>query len=227
LRILIVEDEPSWSESPAFLLGAEGKLRDRDRSRRHLLRSRDSTVLAPTWLPDLMLPGIARHRGLPREIRTRSQVPIIMLTAKDSEVDVGRPELGADDYVTKPPTRELLRSASARGHEAGERRPMRMNNRCRSSPAMRMDVDCHTVAVRGVDTSMPPAKEYELLEVLLRTRSCVTRGQLIDRVWGPDYSATPRRSTCTSSASVQRSRRSRPTRGMPLTAHRTGYRFEP
>ena len=184
-RILIVEDEPSLSEPLAFLLGREGyettiapdgpaAISEFDRSGADLI------------LLDLMLPGISGTEVC-REIRTRSQVPIIMLTAKDSEVDVvvGL-ELGADDYVTKPySTRELL----ARIRAVLRRRVETEDDGVAVLEAgdVRMDIERHTVAVRGKETAMP-LKEFELLELLLRNSGRVlTRGQLIDRVWGADY----------------------------------------
>jgi two-component system response regulator RegX3 len=110
-----------------------------------------------------------------------------MLTAKDSEIDivVGL-ELGADDYVTKPySSRELLarmRAVLRRRTEAET-----IDDAVLESGNVRMDVDRHTVAVGGVETPMP-LKEFELLELLLRNSGRVlTRGQLIDRVWGSDY----------------------------------------
>jgi len=225
LRILIVEDEPSLSEPLAFLLGREGyetsiaadgiaALVEFDRN------SPDFVLL------DLMLPGIAGTEVC-REIRTRSQVPIIMLTAKDSEVDVvvGL-ELGADDYVTKPySTRELLariRAVMRRRVEADEE-----DTAILGSGEVRMDVDRHSVSVRGVDTAMP-LKEYELLEVLLRNSGRVlTRGQLIDRVWGSDYFGD----TKTLDVHIKRIRskiEKKPSDPqMLLTVRGLGYRFEP
>ncbi|MFF1878363.1 response regulator [Leifsonia sp. NPDC058230] len=184
--ILLVEDEAALSEPLAYLLKREGY---------------DVTVAedGPTALGefekggfdlvllDLMLPGIPGTEVC-REIRTRSSVPIIMLTAKDSEVDivVGL-ELGADDYVTKPySSRELLariRAVMRRRVEAEES----LDDGILEAGTVRMDVDRHTVAVNGGEISMP-LKEFELLELLLRNAGRVlTRGQLIDRVWGSDY----------------------------------------
>jgi two-component system response regulator RegX3 len=224
LRILIVEDEPSLSEPLAFLLGREGyettiaadgaaALAEFDRSVPHLV------------LLDLMLPGIAGTEVC-REIRTRSQIPIIMLTAKDSEVDVvvGL-ELGADDYVTKPySTRELLARIRAVMRRRIETDTEDMS--ILESGDVRMDVDRHTVTVRGAETPMP-LKEYELLEVLLRNSGRVlTRGQLIDRVWGADYFGD----TKTLDVHIKRIRSkiekepSDPT--MLLTVRGLGYRFE-
>ena len=132
-----------------------------------------------------MLPGLPGTEVC-RELRTRSSVPIIMLTAKDSEVDivVGL-ELGADDYVTKPySTRELL----ARIRAVMRRRIEDVDpDAVLEAGSVRMDVDRHTVSVDGAEVAMP-LKEFELLELLLRNSGRVlTRGQLIDRVWGADY----------------------------------------
>ena len=133
-----------------------------------------------------MLPGLAGTEVC-RELRTRSSVPIIMLTAKDSEVDivVGL-ELGADDYVTKPySTRELLariRAVLRRRVETDDD-----NDAVLEAGSVRMDVERHSVSVDGTLVAMP-LKEFELLELLLRNAGRVlTRGQLIDRVWGVDY----------------------------------------
>ncbi len=201
MRILIVEDEPSLSEPLAFLLGREGYETTIAADGNAALAEFERTG-ADLVLLDLMLPGIAGTEVC-REIRLHSQVPIIMLTAKDSEVDVvvGL-ELGADDYVTKPySTRELL----ARIRAVMRRR----------------------VAVRGLETAMP-LKEYELLEVLLRNSGRVlTRGQLIDRVWGSDYFGD----TKTLDVHIKRIRSkiekepSEPR--MLLTVRGLGYRFEP
>jgi two-component system response regulator RegX3 len=223
-RILIVEDESSLSEPLAFLLGREGyettiaadgpaALAEFDRNGTDLI------------LLDLMLPGIPGTEVC-REIRSRSQVPIIMLTAKDSEVDVvvGL-ELGADDYVTKPySTRELL----ARIRAVMRRRVEDDSEDLAVLEAgdVRMDVERHTVAVRGAETAMP-LKEFELLEVLLRNSGRVlTRGQLIDRVWGADYFGD----TKTLDVHIKRIRSkiektpSDPT--MLVTVRGLGYRFE-
>jgi two-component system response regulator RegX3 len=184
-RILIVEDEQSLSEPLAYLLGREGydtavvedgldALTEFDRNGADLV------------LLDLMLPGMSGTEVC-RELRSRSSVPIIMLTAKDSEVDivVGL-ELGADDYVTKPySSRELLariRAVLRRRTEADDD-----GEAVLEAGHIRMDVERHAVSVDGADVPMP-LKEYELLEYLLRNAGRVlTRGQLIDRVWGADY----------------------------------------
>jgi two-component system response regulator RegX3 len=184
-RIMLVEDEASLSEPLAFLLQREGYEVDvvEDGPSAVAAYDRDGADLI---LLDLMLPGLPGTEVC-REIRTRSAVPIIMLTAKDSEVDivVGL-ELGADDYVTKPySTRELLariRAVLRRRVEVDEE-PLNVLE----VGAVRMDVERHTVEVDGREIAMP-LKEFELLELLLRNAGRVlTRGQLIDRVWGSDY----------------------------------------
>ncbi|MGZ4783932.1 MAG: winged helix-turn-helix domain-containing protein, partial [Oryzihumus sp.] len=137
-------------------------------------------------LLDLMLPEMSGTEVC-RELRQRSRVPIIMVTARDSEIDkvVGL-ELGADDYVTKPySSRELLARVKAvlrRGHEPEDLMPSTLE-----SGPVRMDVERHVVTVNGTQTALP-LKEFELLEMLLRNAGRVlTRMQLIDRVWGSDY----------------------------------------
>ena len=223
-RILIVEDEPSLSEPLAFLLGREGY----------------ETAIAPDGpaaivefdragadlvLLDLMLPGLPGTEVC-REIRTRSNVPIIMLTAKDSEVDivVGL-ELGADDYVTKPySTRELLariRAVLRRRVESDDD-----DEAVLEAGSVRMDVERHTVTVDGASVPMP-LKEFELLELLLRNSGRVlTRGQLIDRVWGVDYFGD----TKTLDVHIKRIRskieKSPSEPVMLVTVRGLGYRFE-
>ena len=184
-HILIVEDEESLSEPLAFLLGREGYETSIIADGLSAVTEFDRAG-ADLVLLDLMLPGLSGTEVC-RELRLRSQVPIIMLTAKDSEVDivVGL-ELGADDYVTKPySTRELL---------ARIRAVLRRRTDLEEGPEsvleagdVRMDLERHTVAVAGSEIAMP-LKEFELLELLLRNAGRVlTRGQLIDRVWGADY----------------------------------------
>ena len=184
--ILIVEDEPSLSEPLAYLLGREGYdtlvVEDGREALVEFDRSSPDLVLL-----DLMLPGLPGTEVC-RELRQRSQVPIIMLTAKDSEIDivVGL-ELGADDYVTKPyKSRELLARIRAALRRRAEE-PDFADPSIVEAGAVKMDVDRHTVEVDGELVAMP-LKEFELLEVLLRNAGRVlTRGQLIDRVWGSDY----------------------------------------
>jgi two-component system response regulator RegX3 len=184
-RILIVEDEPSLSEPLAFLLRREGYDIDVADDGRAALATFDRAG-ADLVLLDLMLPGLPGTEVC-RELRSRSTVPIIMLTAKDSEVDivVGL-ELGADDYVTKPySSRELLariRAVLRRHTDVGDD-----DHGVVEAGTVRMDTERHSVAVRGTEVPMP-LKEFELLELLMRNAGRVlTRGQLIDRVWGSDY----------------------------------------
>ncbi|WP_280414435.1 response regulator transcription factor [Nocardia carnea] len=140
-------------------------------------------------LLDLMLPGMS-GTDVCKQLRTRSGVPVIMVTARDSEIDkvVGL-ELGADDYVTKPySARELIariRAVLRRG--AGDELDAGSENGVLEAGPVRMDVDRHTVLVNGNPVTLP-LKEFDLLEYLLRNSGRVlTRGQLIDRVWGADY----------------------------------------
>ena len=185
-HILIVEDEESLSEPLAFILEREGyrvTVADDGPSALALFDKSGADLV----LLDLMLPGIPGTEVC-RVLRSRSQVPIIMLTAKDSEVDivVGL-ELGADDYVTKPySTRELLariRAVLRRRADDGDD----LADGMLEAGDIRMDVERHVVTVRGEDVAMP-LKEFELLELLMRNAGRVlTRGQLIDRVWGSDY----------------------------------------
>ncbi|WP_022877091.1 response regulator transcription factor [Arthrobacter sp. PAO19] len=184
-RILIVEDEESLSDPLSFLLEREG----------FEVRIAEDGLIAVTEferhgadlvLLDLMLPGQPGTEVI-RQIRLNSQVPVIMLTAKDSEIDkvVGL-ELGADDYVTKPySSRELLARIRAVLRRQGEGEEL-ISNVVTAGP-VRMDVERHMVSVDNTEVSMP-LKEFELLEMLLRNAGRVlTRGQLIDRVWGSDY----------------------------------------
>ena len=223
-RILIVEDEPSLSEPLAYLLGREGYettiVADGISAVAEFERNGSDLVLL-----DLMLPGMAGTEVC-KEIRTRSAVPIIMRTAKDSEVDivVGL-ELGADDYVTKPySTRELL--ARIRAVLRRKTEPETENDLVLEAGTVRMDVERHAVTVDGKETAMP-LKEFELLELLLRnTGRVLTRGQLIDRVWGSDYFGD----TKTLDVHIKRIRSkiekvpSEPT--MLVTVRGLGYRFE-
>ena len=184
-RILLVEDEIALSDPLAFLLEREGYEVEvaADGPSAVTAFDRDGADLV---LLDLMLPGLPGTEVC-RELRQRSSVPIIMLTAKDSEVDivVGL-ELGADDYVTKPySTRELLARIRAVLRRRTEDDPG--DSGILQVGGIRMDVERHTVSVDGSETPMP-LKEFELLELLLRNAGRVlTRGQLIDRVWGSDY----------------------------------------
>ncbi|WP_411698551.1 response regulator [Conyzicola sp.] len=222
--ILIVEDEQSLSEPLAYLLEREGYETTVAADGLAAVAEFDRNG-ADLVLLDLMLPGLSGTEVC-REIRTRSTVPIIMLTAKDSEIDivVGL-ELGADDYVTKPySTRELLariRAVLRRRLEVEDDHEAILE-----AGSVRMDVERHTVTVDGTETAMP-LKEFELLELLLRNSGRVlTRGQLIDRVWGADYFGD----TKTLDVHIKRIRSriekvpSEPT--MLVTVRGLGYRFE-
>jgi len=184
-RIMVVEDEESFSEALSFMLRREG-YEVEVATDGNAAVDRFERAGADLILLDLMLPGLS---GLEvcRIVRQKSQVPIIMLTAKDGEIDkvVGL-EIGADDYVTKPfSSRELLarvRSVLRRHGEAEEL----IATTVEAGP-VRMDVDRHVVTVRGTVITMP-LKEFDLLELLMRNAGRVlTRSQLIDRVWGADY----------------------------------------
>jgi two-component system response regulator RegX3 len=183
--ILLVEDEAAIAEPLAYLLKREGYditvAADGGQALDLFARSAPDLVLL-----DLMLP-VVPGTEVARRIRSTSTVPIIMLTAKDSEVDivVGL-ELGADDYVTKPySSRELLARIRAVLRRRVEQEDGAEEHL--SSGPVRMDVGRHAIFVRGRETSMP-LKEFELLELLLRNAGRVlTRSQLIDRVWGADY----------------------------------------
>ena len=185
-RVLVVEDEESYSDALAYVLRKEGF--------EVAVAANGPDVLAEFGragadivLLDLMLPGLPGTEVC-RRLRQVSSVPVIMVTAKDTEVDkvVGL-ELGADDYVTKPYSpRELvarIRAVLRRGQEAAEATaPATLE-----SGPVRMDVDRHVVTVDGTGVRLP-LKEFELLELFLRNSGRVlTRGQLIDRVWGADY----------------------------------------
>jgi two-component system response regulator RegX3 len=184
-RVLVVEDEESFSDALSFMLRKEGF---------EVAIAGDGNVAieefdrngADIVLLDIMLPGLSGTEVC-RQIRTKSAVPIIMVSAKDGEIDkvVGL-ELGADDYVTKPfSSRELvarIRAVLRRGLDEEDL----MTTLVEAGP-VRMDVDRHVVTVRGEIVPMP-LKEFDLLELLLRNSGRVlTRGQLIDRVWGSDY----------------------------------------
>ncbi|WP_425862595.1 response regulator [Arthrobacter sp. TWP1-1] len=184
-RILIVEDEESISDPLSFLLGKEGyEVQVVDNGLDALVEfERNGADLV---LLDLQLPGMSGTEVC-KHLRQRSTVPIIMLTAKDSEIDkvVGL-ELGADDYVTKPySSRELI--ARIRAVLRRQTEPEELMDSTVHAGPVRMDVERHVVSVLG-DTVAFPLKEFELLEMLLRNAGKVlTRGQLIDRVWGSDY----------------------------------------
>jgi two-component system, OmpR family, response regulator RegX3 len=183
-RVLVVEDEESYREALSYMLSKEGF---------EVIEARDGATGiaefdrrgADIVLLDLMMPGLPGTEVF-RQLRLRGSVPVIMLTARDTEVDkvVGL-ELGADDYVTKPFShRELvarMRAVLRRGQDA-ELLPDIIE-----AAGVRMDVERHEVSVNGARIKLA-LKEFELLEMLLRNAGRVmTRGQLIDRIWGADY----------------------------------------
>ncbi|HEY8827218.1 MAG TPA: response regulator transcription factor [Jatrophihabitantaceae bacterium] len=184
-RVLVVEDEESFSDALSYMLRREGYEVEVAATGPDALTAFERAG-ADLVLLDMMLPGLSGTEVC-RTLRTRSNVPIIIVTARDAEVDkvVGL-ELGADDYVTKPfSSRELvarIRAVLRRGAEPEEL----MTGTVEAGP-VRMDVDRHLVSVDGAHIAMP-LKEFDLLELLLRNAGRVlTRGQLIDRVWGADY----------------------------------------
>lgn len=184
-HILLVEDEAAISEPLEFLLEREGYAVTTVADGARVLETFDTTN-PDLVLLDLMLPNVPGTE-ICRQLRTRSTVPIIMLTAKDSEVDivVGL-ELGADDYITKPySTREVIARIRAvlrrRANTATDTETVL------SVGHVRLDVNRHVATIGDVETPIP-LKEFELLEMLMRNAGNVlTRAQLIDRVWGADY----------------------------------------
>lgn len=223
-RILIVEDEESISDPLSFLLAKEGyDVQVADNGLDALVEFERSG--ADLVLLDLQLPGMSGTEVC-KHLRQRSGVPIIMLTAKDSEIDkvVGL-ELGADDYVTKPySSRELI--ARIRAVLRRQAEPEELLHATVAAGPVRMDVERHVVSVDGESVSFP-LKEFELLEMLLRNAGKVlTRGQLIDRVWGSDYVGD----TKTLDVHVKRLRRKiEPDPAAPkhlVTVRGLGYKFE-
>ena len=223
-RVLVVEDEESFSDALSYMLRKEGFEVAVTHTGHEALDEFDRAG-ADLVLLDLMLPGLPGTEVC-RQLRSRSTVPVIMLTAKDSEVDkvVGL-ELGADDYVTKPfSSRELvarIRAVLRRGAEPADLVPAVLE-----AGPVRMDVERHVVSVGGEPVRLP-LKEFELLEFLLRNAGRVlTRGQLIDRIWGADYVGD----TKTLDVHVKRLRaKIEPDPAQPtylLTVRGLGYKFE-
>lgn len=222
-RILIVEDEASISEPLSFMLRKEGfevAVADTGRDAVTIFERSGADLV----LLDLMLPGMS-GTDVCRELRSRSRVPIIMVTAKDSELDkvVGL-ELGADDYVTKPfSSRELvarIRAVLRRNHDSDAE-----DSIVQAGP-VRIDPERHEVRIDGAPVALP-LKEFELLEYLARNAGRVlTRAQLIERVWGADYFGD----TKTLDVHVKRLRsKVEPDPAHPvhlLTVRGLGYKFE-
>ena len=184
--ILLVEDEPAIAEPLTYLLQREGyevaAVADGGEALARFGRGDVDLILLDLMLP--VLPGTE----VAKRVRASSDVPIIMLTAKDAEIDIVLGlELGADDYVTKPySSRELLARVRAVLRRRVEQSDAVGPDVLESGP-IRLDADRHAVFVHGRETAMP-LKEFELLELLLRNAGRVlTRGQLIDRIWGSDY----------------------------------------
>jgi two-component system response regulator RegX3 len=225
-RVLVVEDEESFSDALSYMLRKEGFEVSVAATGTSALTQFDRTG-ADIVLLDLMLPEMSGTEVC-RQLRQRSAVPIIMVTARDSEIDkvVGL-EIGADDYVTKPYSprelvariRAVLRRQSA---DAAE-----VTTPTLAAGPVRMDVERHVVTVEGSSVQLP-LKEFELLELLLRNAGRVlTRGQLIDRVWGADYVGD----TKTLDVHVKRLRsKVEPEPSTPryiVTVRGLGYKFEP
>ena len=184
-KILVVEDEASFSEALSYVLTKEG-------FEVVVADTGDGAITAfekggaDLVLLDLMLPGLSGTEVC-KQLRSRSAVPIIMLTAKDTEVDkvVGL-ELGADDYVTKPYSKaELIARIRAVLRRQGD--VSNPQEGVITAGPVRIDVERHQVNINNELISLP-LKEFELLEFLVRNSGRVlTRAQLIDRVWGSDY----------------------------------------
>ena len=223
-HVLVVEDEESISDALSYLLRKEGYTvtvaADGDTALAEFDRTGHDLVLL-----DLMLPGMSGTEVC-KALRAHSSVPVIMVTAKDSEVDkvVGL-ELGADDYVTKPfSSRELVARVRAVLRRVGENGDDETS--VVEAGPVRMDVERHVVTVNGQQARLP-LKEFELLELLLRNAGRVlTRGQLIDRVWGADYVGD----TKTLDVHVKRLRaKIEPDPAVPryiVTVRGLGYKFE-
>jgi two-component system response regulator RegX3 len=225
-RVLVVEDEESFSDALSYMLRKEGFEVSVAATGTAALTEFDRTG-ADIVLLDVMLPEMSGTEVC-RALRARSGVPIIMVTARDSEIDkvVGL-ELGADDYVTKPYSpRELVARIRAVLRRQSPEQADAAGATLSAGP-VRMDVERHVVTVGGESVPLP-LKEFELLELLLRNAGRVlTRGQLIDRVWGADYVGD----TKTLDVHVKRLRsKIEPEPSTPrhlVTVRGLGYKFEP
>jgi two-component system, OmpR family, response regulator RegX3 len=225
-RVLVVEDEDSFSDALSYMLRKEGFEVSVAATGTAALTEFDRTG-ADIVLLDLMLPEMSGTEVC-RQLRSRSHVPIIMVTARDAEIDkvVGL-EIGADDYVTKPysPRELVARIRAVLRRNAAE--AVEVVTPTLSAGPVRMDVERHVVSVAGEAVPLP-LKEFELLELLLRNAGRVlTRGQLIDRVWGADYVGD----TKTLDVHVKRLRsKIEPEPSTPrylITVRGLGYKFEP
>jgi two-component system response regulator RegX3 len=225
-RVLVVEDEESFSDALSYMLRKEGFEVSVAGTGPSALTEFDRTG-ADIVLLDLMLPEMSGTEVC-RQLRQRSHVPIIMVTARDSEIDkvVGL-EIGADDYVTKPysPRELVARIRAVLRRQITE--VAELSTPTLAAGPVRMDVERHVVTVDGAAVQLP-LKEFELLELLLRNAGRVlTRGQLIDRVWGADYVGD----TKTLDVHVKRLRsKVEPEPSTPryiVTVRGLGYKFEP
>ena len=186
-RVLVVEDEAAIVDAISYALELEGFQVSSAHGGREGLEA--ARRLNPSVvILDVMLPGMS---GLDvcRQLRRDSDVPIIMLTAKEGEADkVAGLELGADDYMTKPfSMRELVARVRAQLRRAAKSGALSGSNEVLRSGAVELDVDAHEVRVAGESIPFRP-KEFDLLESLMRRRGrLATRETLIDEVWGPDY----------------------------------------
>jgi two-component system response regulator RegX3 len=225
-RVLVVEDEESFSDALSYMLRKEGFEVSVAPTGTAALVQFDRTG-ADIVLLDLMLPEMSGTEVC-RQLRQRSPVPIIMVTARDSEIDkvVGL-EIGADDYVTKPysPRELVARIRAVLRRQSGD--AAETSSPTLAAGPVRMDVERHVVTVDGSSVQLP-LKEFELLELLLRNAGRVlTRGQLIDRVWGADYVGD----TKTLDVHVKRLRsKVEPEPSAPryiVTVRGLGYKFEP
>jgi two-component system response regulator RegX3 len=223
---LVVEDEESFSDALSYMLRKEGFEVAVSATGTQALTEFDRNG-ADIVLLDLMLPEMSGTEVC-RQLRQKSAVPIIMVTARDSEIDkvVGL-EIGADDYITKPysPRELVARVRAVLRRNAAEVQETSLHTL--TAGPVRMDVERHVVTVSGDPVALP-LKEFELLELLLRNAGRVlTRGQLIDRVWGADYVGD----TKTLDVHVKRLRsKIEPEPSNPrfiVTVRGLGYKFEP
>ncbi|HKX76024.1 MAG TPA: response regulator transcription factor [Acidimicrobiia bacterium] len=186
-RVLVVEDEAAIVEAVSYALELEGFAVNSVSGGREALEAARSLNPAVIIL-DVMLPGMS---GLDvcRQLRHQSDVPIIMLTAKEGEADkVAGLELGADDYMTKPfSMRELVARVRAQIRRSSKSGALSDSNEVLRGGSIELDVDAHEVRVEGQPVPLRP-KEFDLLESLMRRKGrLATRDTLIDEVWGPGY----------------------------------------
>ena len=185
--ILVVDDEPSYRDALSVALEREGFTVETASDGAEAIASFDATHPALILL-DVMLPQMSGI-DVCRELRTRSQVPIIMVTARNSEIDavVGL-EVGADDYVTKPfRLRELVARVRATLRRAPSAHALGPTAEVIEVGDVKLDASRHEVYAHKKLVPLP-LKEFELLELLLVNAGRVlNRDFLIDRIWGPNY----------------------------------------